>query len=180
MLLALLLATTLGDRIADRAHMVRTASDCSSFARAVYASEGIDLRALPARPGENGVTNIHRLARARRALRRAPEPGDLVFFRDTTSRGGLTHIGIVDHVDGVTATFVHRTNHGIVRSRLDLRHPRSRKTNDVLRKSPRRLTGELVAGFASPDRLSAPRTPSRPAGTASRSARGSGRTGRRS
>ena len=184
MLLALLLASTLGDRIAGRADAALggEARDCSSFARTIYAREGIDLAALPARPGENGVSNIHRLARARRALRARPRKGDLVFFRDTTTRGGLTHIGIVDDVDGGRATFVHRSNSGVIRSRLDLRHPRSRRTNDVLRRSPRRLTGELVVGFASPDGLTASRarTPYRRAGTAGRSLRGSARTRRRS
>ncbi|MCA1826688.1 MAG: NlpC/P60 family protein [Myxococcales bacterium] len=186
MLLALLIASSLGDRIADRAGAfvgVATRSDCSAFTRAIYGHEGIDLAASPARPGENGVTNIHRLARSRRALHSRPRRGDLVFFRDTTSRGGLTHIGIVDSVDGGgRATFVHRASRGVVRSRIDLRHPRSLRSNDVLRKSPRRLAGELVAGFASPDRLSGsrPRTPYRRVDTASRSARGSGRNRRRS
>jgi hypothetical protein len=62
-------------------------------------------------------------------------------------------VGIVDSVRGGEVVFVHRTSSGIVRSRLDLRRPHSRIHNDVLRKAPRGLTGELVAGFAEPDRL---------------------------
>ena len=168
MLLALLLASSLGARIADRAgsaagldsvhRLSRDANDdCSGFARWIYAREGVDLAALPARPGENGVSNIRRLAAARRALRVRPRRGDLVFFRDTTRRHGLTHIGVVDWVGpGGRATFVHRSNKGIVRSRLDLRHPHLARTNDYIRRRPRRLTGELAAGFASPDPLRQP------------------------
>jgi len=184
MLLALLLASSLGDRIAHRADAAvgHPATDCTSLARSIYSREGIELVAEPERPGENGVTNIHRLARARRALRSRPRRGDLVFFRNTTGRGGLTHIGIVDRVHGSRVTFVNRISKGVVRSRLDLRHPHSRKSNDVLRRSPRRLTGELAAGFASPDRLSASRarTRCRRADTACRSGRGSARNPRRS
>ncbi len=166
MLLALLIASSLGSRIAgDARHAAGLPSvhdlsehatdDCSGFARTIYGRAGIDLAALPSRPGENGVSNIHRLARARRALRAKPHPGDLVFFHDTTSRGGFTHVGIVDSVDERGgATFVHRTHKGIVRSRLDLRHPHRRATNDVLRRGKHpRLASELVAGFASHDAL---------------------------
>jgi cell wall-associated NlpC family hydrolase len=162
-MLFLLLASMLGSRLAEHAQsaaglrsvrqLSRTATDdCSGFVRTIYAREGVDLRALPARPGENGVAYLHRLARARRALRRTPRPGDLVFFRNTY-RPGLSHVGIVDTVRGSEVRFVHRTRSGIVRSRLDLRHPRARDRNDVLRRAPRALTGELVAGFAAPDPL---------------------------
>jgi hypothetical protein len=129
--------------------------DCSGFVRAIYAREGIELHALPERPGENGVSNIRRLAAARRALRRRPRPGDLVFFRDTTQRKGLTHIGIVESVRGGEVTFAHRAGAGIVRSRLDLRHPHLRARNDVIRRGPGRprLAGEQLAGFAAPEPL---------------------------
>jgi len=165
MLLALLLSTALGTRIAERAQQAAGLAsvhqlsrsvndDCSGFARAVYAREGVDLSALPSRPGENGVANIRRLAAAHRALRRRPRPGDLVFFRNTTARRGYTHVGIVDSVRGPQVTFVHRAGRGIVRSRLDLLHPRSRAANDFIKRGPRpRLTGELLAGFADADSL---------------------------
>ena len=165
MLLALLISTTLGARIAERAHeaaglrsvhqLARGVNDdCSGFARVIYQREGVDLAKVPAKPGENGVSAIRRMAAARRALRKVPRPGDLVFFRDTTARRGYTHVGIVDSVAYPQVTFVHRAGRGIVRSRLDLLHPRQRDRNDFIKRGPRpRLTGELVAGFAEPDAL---------------------------
>ena len=162
-MLLLLLASMLGTRLAQDAQaaaglrsvrqLSRTASDdCSGFVRTIYAREGVTLTGLPARPGETGVVYLHRVARARRALRRTPRPGDLVFFRNTY-RPGLSHVGIVEQVRGSEVRFVHRTRSGIVRSRLDLRRPRSSARNDVLRRAPRALAGELLAGFAAPDPL---------------------------
>jgi cell wall-associated NlpC family hydrolase len=163
-MLLLVLASMLGTRLAERAHdaaglasvrqLSRAANDdCSGFVRTIYGREGVDLAPLPPRAGENGVTYIHRVAAARRALRKRPRPGDLVFFRNTY-RKGLSHVGIVDSVRGSEVTFVHRAGKGIVRSRLDLRAPHARGRNDVLRRGPRpALTGELLAGFAAPDSL---------------------------
>jgi hypothetical protein len=166
-MLLLLLASMLGTRLAEHAHAAaglasvrevsrRANDDCSGFVRAIYAGEGIDLAVLPEHPGENGVSNIRRLARDRRALRERPRPGDLVFFRNTTARRGFTHIGIVESVRGGYVAFVHRAGRGIVRSRLDLRHPHRPACNDFIKRNGPgpRLAGELVAGFASPDRLS--------------------------
>ena len=163
-MLFLLLASMLGARLAGHAQaatglrsvreLSRSANDdCSGFVRTIYAREGVSLSGLPPRPGENGVSYLHRLAQARRALRRRPSPGDLVFFRNTYRRG-FSHVGIVESVRGSEVKFVHRTGSGIVRSRLDLRRPHARGRNDVLRRGPRRaLTGELLVGFAAPDPL---------------------------
>jgi len=165
-MLLFLLASVLGSRLAERAHdaaglasvrqLSRAANDdCSGFVKTIYGAEGVNLTPVPSRPGENGVSYIHRVAAARRALRQRPRPGDLVFFRNTY-RKGLSHVGIVDSVHGSEVSFVHRANSGIVRSRLDLRRPHARAHNDVLRRGPRpALTGELLAGFAAPDPLPA-------------------------
>ena len=78
-MLLLLLASLLGARLAEHAQAaaglrsVRQLSrhatdDCSGFVRTIYRSEGLDLAALAPHPGENGVSSIHRLARARRAM----------------------------------------------------------------------------------------------------------------
>ena len=146
--------------------------DCSGLARATYESAGIDLVSGGFRPGENAVSAIWRLARSAGALhRRAPAPGDLVFFRETYDRNrdgrrndGLTHIGVVESVaaDG-TVTFIHRASKGVTRSRLNPRKPRLFRTekgetlNDYLRPKSKRLraylTGELFVGYAAADRL---------------------------
>jgi hypothetical protein len=140
--------------------------DCTGLVRLVYGKSGIDLRDLPAQPGDNGVTSLFRAAHGAHAFhRRTPRAGDIVFFHETYDRNrdgkrndGLTHVGVVDSVkaDG-SVTFVHRMRSGIGRSRLSLRHPRRRAANDVLRRgtssSRAYLAGELVSGFASPEPL---------------------------
>ncbi len=147
--------------------------DCTGLVRLAYDSAGIDLMAGPGRKGENGVTHIYRAARRTGALHRAkPRPGDLVFFRETYDRDddgrrddGLTHIGVVERVEpGGLVTFIHRGSKGIARSRMHLRSPgthrepkRREVLNDYLRRASRKhrayLTGELFAGFASPEPL---------------------------
>ncbi|HUJ25721.1 MAG TPA: NlpC/P60 family protein [Myxococcales bacterium] len=153
MLLALLLSSMLGQRIAHRAHEAAGSSgahlDCSAFVRHIYAGEGVELT--------GSVRDIHAQATRRHALRKRPRPGDLVFFRHTTGKDGFTHVGIVERVRGNEVYFVHRASRGVVRSRLDLRHPRSRKSNDFIRRASHgrgpKLAGECAAGFASPDLL---------------------------
>lgn len=143
--------------------------DCSGLTQLAYRRA--DLSLFPERgiPGESGVAAIHRKARALKALREHPRPGDLVFFRETYDRNGdglrndgLTHIGVVEHVarDG-TVTFIHRASDGVRRARLNLRTPHLRKNargqvlNDYLRRpdgiSNLRLTGQLFAGYARVD-----------------------------
>jgi hypothetical protein len=146
--------------------------DCSGLVRASYESAGIDLVSSDFRAGENAVTGIWRHARRVGALhRRAPHPGDLVFFRETYDRNrdgrrndGLTHVGVVESIaaDG-TVTFIHRASKGVTRSRLNARQPRvfrnakGETLNDYLRPKSKRLraylTGELFVGYAAADRL---------------------------
>jgi len=148
----------------------RFPDDCTGLVRAVYASHGIDLLAEGYTPGENGVTAIYRYAARHGTLfeEGLPQPGDIVFFRETYDRNrdgrenaGLTHIGVVEEVaEGETIHVIHRVDRGVVRYRMNLARPSSRKDasgkvgNDYLRpgKKPR-LTAELFAGFA---RIAAP------------------------
>ena len=140
-------------------------SDCSGFARAVYASRGIDIyRTTSSASGDNGVKVIHHFTRDRRGVHRRTYPfvGDLVFFHNTYDRNGngrerddpYTHIGVVDRVDDDgTVHFVHRIAGGIVRQRVNLRYPDQHQldgkvVNDFLRRRGRqRLAGQMFAQF---------------------------------
>lgn len=149
----------------------RVPNDCSGLARLAYQSVGVELLSHGTRPGENAVNAIYRRARARGALHwKTPQPGDLVFFRETYDRNrdgvrndGLTHVGVVETVakDG-TVTFVHRGGPGVRRARMNPRFPTVRAQkghtlNDYLRRADAtgraRLTGELFVGYASASRL---------------------------
>jgi CHAP domain len=179
-----LAAPKLGARISARAtRLVGVSSlkqvdrsvpdDCTGVARIAYESVGIELMAGPGRTGSNGVSHIYQYAKRLGAVHKGrPQPGDLVFFRETYDRDrdgrrddGLTHVGIVEKVapDG-TITFVHRGSKGVARARMDLRHPTLHRVrgsgavvNDYLRRASKGsrayLTGELFAGFASPGPL---------------------------
>ena len=140
--------------------------DCTGLVRAVYEDSGIELMGAGER-GDNGVTAMYRLAFERSALHtHAPAPGDLVFFRETYDRNrdgkhndGLTHVAVVESVDGAgTVTFVHRSGAGVTRAKLNLGSPLDKKRNDFLRPAkkgePALLTGELFVTYASAARLS--------------------------
>lgn len=142
--------------------------DCTGLARAVYEPAGIDLMS-DGKPGDNGVTAIHRTAKRVGALReRNPAPGDLVFFRETYDRNndgkkndGLTHIGVVETVSpSGEVVFIHRGAKGVVRARLDVKYPNSKAHNDVLRvankKDRARLTGELFVDYGAASKLVEP------------------------
>lgn len=147
----------------------RLPDDCSGFVRYVYERVGVALLADPHadnRRSDNAVTAIHREARRKRALHaRTPEPGDLVFFRETYDRNhdgvdddGLTHIGIVEAVDDQgTVTFIHRASRGVVRAVMNPGRPSDpkddsgRRINEVLRANAAdgaELTGELFVAYA--------------------------------
>lgn len=139
--------------------------DCVGLVRAVYEDSGIELMGSGVR-GDNGVTAMWRYAFERSALHNEPpQPGDLVFFKETYDRNrdgklndGLTHVGVVESVDAAgTVSFVHRVHGGVKRAKLNVSAPEDRKRNDYLRPakkdSPAQLTGELFVTFASAWRL---------------------------
>jgi len=146
----------------------RFGTDCTSLVRAVYDDVAVNVFA-DAEPSDNGVTAIYRFAQARGRVFTGghPLPGDLVFFRNTYDRNedgrdndGLTHVGLVDAVDSdETVWVIHRVQRGVVRYRMNLRHPEARidprtgvPVNDYLRAAgggrPAVLTAQLFAAYA--------------------------------
>lgn len=145
----------------------RYSNDCSGFVRAVFDHAGIDLM-LDARPGDSGTQAIFRYAHRHGEVyrHRLPQPGDLVFFRETYDKhrdgrrnSGLTHVGIVDSTDPEgTISVIHRVQRGVVRYRMNLSRPHlhldpanGRTLNDYLRIAGKHtkpvLTGELFAAY---------------------------------
>lgn len=144
----------------------RFGDDCTGLVRGVYSQLGVDLMSA-GQPQDNGVTAIWRFTSQHGRLYEGGRPvaGDLVFFRETYDlnrdgavNDGLTHIGLVDDVEGDgTVIVIHRVARGVVRYRMNLANPSTAKDaqgkvlNDGLRLpgagSPQRLTGELFVSF---------------------------------
>jgi peptidoglycan DL-endopeptidase CwlO len=143
----------------------RYSNDCSGFVRAVFDYSRIDLMS-DGRPGDSGTQAIYRYALRHGEVyrNRHPQPGDLVFFRDTYDKhrdgrrnNGLTHVGIVDSIDpDGTVSVIHRVRRGVVRYRMNLSRPHlhldpanGQMLNDYLRIAGKQtkpaLTGELFA-----------------------------------
>ncbi|OJH37052.1 CHAP domain-containing protein [Cystobacter ferrugineus] len=168
-----------GRRVAQRAAGLvgaslarhRVPDDCSGLVRLAYQSVGVELLSHGTRPGENAASAMYRRAQAKGALhRKTPQPGDIIFFRETYDRNrdglrndGVTHVGVIESVarDG-TVVFVHRGGKGVGRARMNLRHAGhqgagGRVLNDYIRKAEQgeraRLTSELFVGYASATRL---------------------------
>jgi hypothetical protein len=143
----------------------RAGRDCSGFVTLVYRQHGIDLWGEGGLHGDNGVRVLWRFAERRGGLHRRsnPDPGDLVFFDDTYDRNRdgrwndpLTHIGIVEKVEGDRIFFVHLGSRGVVRSVMSLSEPNLSSRNGQLlndyirfgrRRPSDRLAGALFAGF---------------------------------
>lgn len=140
--------------------------DCSGVTRAIYARAGYPLGGTAANMFENDTSILFRLVRDNGSLRRSdPLPGDLVFFDDTHDRNGdglrndaLTHVGVVERVlPGGTVIFVHRVGAGILRYRMNLNAPNTRRDadgktlNHYLRRAQggesAKTTAQLFAGF---------------------------------
>ena len=145
--------------------------DCSGLARGVYATQGFDLYSdLGELDGGNGVGRIftHVVQHGKVHYGPAVHPGDLVFFHNTWdfNRDGfpndpLTHVGVVEQVEGDgTVLFVSWVSAGVERYRMNLQQPDTHKAadgrviNDFLRRrgfgdpqATRYLTGQLFAAF---------------------------------
>lgn len=141
-------------------------ADCSGTVRAIFAAAKIPLGGIIKNSTDNDVKTIYRFVqRYGQIYKENPKPGDLVFFHNTYNRSGsgrmndaLTHIGIIEKVDGEIVHFVHHMGHSIIRSRMNLqkpklsRHPQtSERINHVLRRAQRGqrsyTAAELFAGF---------------------------------
>lgn len=147
-------------------------ADCAGMVMTAYSAAGAPLEpflAADAPKGESLVSRLYRglEERGRVHTHKVPEPGDLVFFdntfdrnRDGRANDRLTHVGIVETVkaDG-TVIVIHHARGGVLRTRLNLFHPKLRRDpksgqtlNHYLRfadgRATKRLAGELFAGFA--------------------------------
>jgi hypothetical protein len=147
----------LRERIVDAARALlgsRVRLDCSGYVVAVYRQAGLTLGLPPAR------TRSQSLRAAGREVA-TPEPGDLAFFHDTYARsrngranGGVTHVALVEAVEGSAVTLLHRGLREVERFRMDLDRPWDRTLNDPVRvrrphdvRGTRYLSGELFTAF---------------------------------
>lgn len=135
---------------AARKHLGRRfAGDCSAFVRRVFAEARVVLPELRA-----ARTMTESLYRSMWPVAK-PAPGDLAYFRRTRrhdrggkDRYGLSHVAIVEAVDGARVTMIHRSSRGIRRLEMNLDHPHDRDENDVLRR-PRPADGRSLPSLAS-------------------------------
>jgi hypothetical protein len=130
---------------------VRWGDGCAALVRAAFATAGAPLPAAAVDPHA-----IHAYARERARLRRGkPVPGDLVFLADRPG-GPAEHVGLVEAVAGDgTALVLHRTDHGVLRVRVNgaqpwkLKGDSGRALNDVLVVGAGRVSaGRLLVAYA--------------------------------
>ncbi|HET8539253.1 MAG TPA: 1-acyl-sn-glycerol-3-phosphate acyltransferase, partial [Anaeromyxobacter sp.] len=164
-----------GRRGPFRAGGERFNGDCSGYVQAVYAAEGVLLRALMQRtaPDERGGVKAAWLAAREHGrlfgAEEWPAPGDLVFWHDTYDRDRdgraddrFTHLGIVEYVEDGTVYFLHRGSNGVARGVMTPGRPndasdgRGQRLNSQLRAKTHPvkgggLAGALFAGYGSLD-----------------------------
>jgi peptidoglycan DL-endopeptidase CwlO len=140
--------------------------DCSGAIRAIFAAARLRLGGILKNNDDNDVKTIYRyVQKYGHIIKNNPLPGDLVFFHNTydRSRNGLlndalTHIGIVEKIEGDIVYFVHHLGQIIIRSRMNLKLPKqsfdpktNTRINHVLRRAQGRhrayTAGELFAAF---------------------------------
>jgi len=141
-------------------------NDCSGAVRGIFAKANIPLGGVIKNQRENDVKAIYRYTQKYgKIVQQNPQVGDIVFFHNTydRSRNGkmndaLTHIGIVEKVEGPVVHFIHHLGQSIIRSRMDLSRPNlcfesgsNKRINHILRKAQGKYraytTAELFAGF---------------------------------
>lgn len=148
--------------------------DCSGTVRAIFSKAHIPLGGIIKTRRDNDVKIIYRwIKKYGEIFTTNPEVGDLIFFHNTydRTRNGhmddpLTHIGVVEKVEGSTIHFVHHLGHSIIRSRMDLSFPKmvfhpqnGHRINHILRRAQggykAYTAAELFAGFGRPVKVQA-------------------------
>ena len=140
---------------AARHHLGRPfRGDCSGFVLSIYAEAGVVLPAL-----KLGRTMSESLFRSLSQVV-DPMPGDLAFFHSTRRRDRraadperLTHVAVVELVEGPRVVLIHRESKGIRRLAMNLERPHDPSENGIVRRRWARsaspgLAGELFAGYA--------------------------------
>lgn len=134
--------------------------DCSGFVTAAYERAGLALAISP--ESQKGTTSmaemLYRTAKADgRTHDETPQPGDLVFYRNTFGKidGRITHVAMVESVatDG-TVTVIHNIGGRYRRSPMNLADPHEPLKNGYFRKKQTAnepvLAGELFVAYARP------------------------------
>jgi probable lipoprotein NlpC len=141
-------------------------NDCSGAIRAIFKAAKLRLGGIIKYESDNDVKIIYRYVQKYGQITKGdPEAGDLVFFHNTydKSRNGrlndpLTHVGLVEKVEGTTIHFIHHLGQSIIRSRMNLKNKNlafdpdsGTRINHVLRRAQGRhrafMAAELFAGF---------------------------------
>ena len=132
--------------------------DCSGFVMGAYARAGhpitIPDRYTKTRGSEAAM--LYAWARADGlAFRSDPQPGDVVFFRDTYGPvdGDITHVALVERVDADgTVTLINYLGSKVQRSKMNLSHPSDPSVNAYFRKRIHAgdplLSGQLFVSYA--------------------------------
>jgi peptidoglycan DL-endopeptidase CwlO len=128
--------------------------DCSGYVLAAFRAAGLAVTLSPDR------SRSAALLAASQAVA-SPQPGDLALFHDTYDRNrsgkldaGITHVALVETVDGDDVTLLHR-GRKVERFRMNLLSPSDRSLNDPVRMKrhhdppqTRYLAGELFTTYA--------------------------------
>ncbi len=139
-------------------------NDCSGFVNGVYAASGRRIAHAKLRRDRSLAESLYLTLEDRGLAQRERPPNlaDAVFFRNTydTPYNGVTHVGLVERVDGDgTVTVIHYGSGRVGRIVMNLRHPdlrvdgRGKVINDYVRRGgggrPRKdfLAGRLFHSY---------------------------------